>query len=340
MSRMPAEWEPHYATWLAWPKNPETFFNLDSVEQAYVTAIKELVKGEKVFLLVDDEETKRKVLGKTGPQKNLEIKIIPTVDVWIRDYGPIFTSKSKAVHWKFNAWGGKYSDLAEDTIIPKKMLSVEKIELVEPGIVLEGGSIDANGKGVFLTTEQCLLNKNRNPQLTRKQIEGYLAKYLGAKRVVWLKKGIVGDDTDGHVDDIARFVGENTVVAAFEEDEKDANRAVLKENFEILKSEGFNVIKMPMPDAVYLEDGRVVVKGKVSEGQKIKQHRLPASYCNFYAANACVLLPAFGQEKDAKAVKILEKCFPGRRVVPLESRDFVVGLGAIHCASQQQPKVI
>lgn len=337
MSTMPAEWEPHYATWLSWPKNPETFFDFESVEDAYVTAIKELVKGEKVFLLVDDEETKKKVLEKTGTHKNLSIKIIPTVDVWIRDYGPTFLTKTVAVKWTFNAWGMKYADLAEDNTVPYKMQNSEKIELKEAGIVLEGGSIDVNGKGTLITTEQCLLNKNRNPSRSRKQIEEKLKQMLGIERIVWLNEGIVGDDTDGHVDDIARFVNENTVVAAFEEDKEDENYKALKENFEILKQAGFKVIKMPMPDAIFLEDDRVVTQSKVSEVQKFEPRRLPASYCNVYIANACVLLPVFGQEKDKKAIKILQKFFPGRKIVPIESKSFVVGLGAIHCASQQQP---
>ena len=324
MNRMPAEWEHHKATWLTWPKNIETFLeNLDKIQAVYLKAIPEIAKGEEVHLLVDDELTKKHVSEKLSSTKNVFMHLIPTRDVWIRDYGPTFLDGKKAVHWIFNAWGDKYPELAEDTIIPEKIKGIAKVKLEKPGIVMEGGSIEVNGKGQLITTEQCLLNKNRNPTLSKKQIEEKLKNHLGVKEIIWLKEGIVGDDTDGHVDDICRFVNEKTVLAAWEENEKDENHAPLAENYYILKQAGLKVIKLQMPKPVFFQ-----------------KTRLPASYANFYIANECILVPVFNQPADANALKTIASCFPTRKIVPLESNEFVVGLGAIHCSSQQQPKVI
>lgn len=230
------------------------------------------------------------------------------------------------VHWIFNAWGGKYEELAKDTKIPEIMNEKLALRCFKPGIVLEGGSIDVNGKGTLLTTEQCLLNKNRNPSLSKEQIGAYLKDYLGVSHIIWLKEGIVGDDTDGHVDDIARFVDPTTVLCAYEEDEDDENHAPLKENYELLlksKDQDGNdlkIIKLPMPGFVGDEKGR-----------------LPASYANFYIGNKAVLVPVFGHENDKKALAIIQKAFPGRKAVGINCADLLHGLGTIHCISQQQP---
>jgi len=329
--RMPAEWEPHEATWLSWPKDPETFPGeiLKKAEEAFVRIIGELQAGERVNILVDDENSENAVRRRLASERvgmdNVSLHRIKSVDVWTRDYAPTFVKNAGglvvAVKWIFNAWGNKYEELRKDDETGRRIAKAAGKEMLEPGIVLEGGSIETNGRGVVLTTEQCLLNRNRNPQISREQIEGYLRDYLGAKRVVWLKNGIEGDDTDGHVDDIARFVNENTILCAYEENESDANSAALKENFGILERSGFNVIKLPMP-------GEIRVLGR----------RVPASYANFYIANVCVLVPVFGDRNDAAALEIIKGQFPGRKVVGIDCREYVYGFGAIHCSTQQQPK--
>lgn len=338
--RMPAEWEEHEATWISWPKDPDSFPDeiLPEVEKTYLKIIEALHKNETVNILVDDEYYEKKVKSllesnKIGT-KNIVLHRILTADVWFRDYGPIFISKMANkkdiafTHWEFNAWGNKYEDLKHDTHIPEKM-PISKFKKFKAPIVLEGGSIDVNGLGTCLTTEQCLLNKNRNPHLSREQIEQHLKNYLGATKIIWLKEGIAGDDTDGHVDDLARFVSSDTVVCAVEEDKKDANYKALKANLELLKKakdqdgNALKVIQLPMPKAV-------VYKGQ----------RLPASYTNFYIANNTILIPIFNDENDTKALEIIQKLFPDRKAIGINCRELVYGFGAIHCITQQQPSNI
>jgi agmatine deiminase len=335
MNRMPAEWEPHEATWLSWPKDTTTFPGgiLEKVESTYIEMILALTPGEKVQLLVDDQETEDRVLDAVedaGNKRNLIIHQIRTADVWMRDYGPIFvkdtTGKLKITKWVFNAWGGKYEELLQDNEVVEHLIPYLKMDVIRPGIILEGGSIDVNGKGTLLTTEQCLLNKNRNKTLSRAQIEKHLTDNLGVSGIIWLKEGIEGDDTDGHIDDIARFVDERTILCAFEENRKDPNHAILKRNMDDLNTardqhgEPLDVKTLPMPGAVKAEWGR-----------------LPASYANFYIGNRAVLLPVFRHKNDEKAISLLEDSFSGRNVVPIYCEPLVHGLGAIHCVTQQQP---
>jgi agmatine deiminase len=332
---MPAEWEPHEATWLSWPKDPLTFPEgvLPKVESAYVKMMLALSPKEKVHLLVDDGASRERVLRMLedeGSPRNIEIHQIKTVDVWMRDYGPIFVRDGgglKLTKWTFNAWGGKYDELLADDSVVESIYPLLGMEPLRTGMILEGGSIDVNGKGTLLTTEQCLLNRNRNKGLARADIERGLKRYLGATNVVWLREGIEGDDTDGHIDDIARFVDPKTVLCAFEEDRSDPNHAVLRKNYEdLLKAkdqdgEPLSVEKLPMPGPVRSPHGR-----------------LPASYANFYIGNGAVLLPVFGHGNDGKAAAILEGHFPGRKIVPIDCAPLVWGLGAIHCVTQQQPR--
>ncbi len=330
--RMPAEWERHEATWLSWPKDPLTFPPeiIESVENIYCQMIEALQEKEKVKVLVNDEEWEEKVRKRMSErgvsEKNVVFYHIKSVDVWMRDYGPIFVvgkgKKKAAVKWVFNAWGNKYYELIADNEAGEKAVEATGVQVFKPGIILEGGSIDVNGEGTLLTTEQCLLNENRNKNLTRAQIESYLKDFLGVERIVWLKDGVEGDDTDGHVDDIARFVGKNKVVCAFEEKENDANHLVLKENSEILEKEGFEVLKLPMPKRI-----------------DIPERRLPVSYANFYAGNGVVLLPVFRDEKDEEAISVLQECFPKRKIIPIYCRDLVYGYGGIHCVTQQEPRM-
>ncbi len=332
--RMPAEWEPHEATWLSWPKDPLTFppAVLPKVEDIYVEMMLALAKGESVHLLVDDEDTEERVLEKLeagGSARNISIHLIKTVDVWMRDYGPIFVKDSgrlRMTKWVFNAWGGKYDELMKDNSVAPQISPIVGLEPILPGMILEGGSIDVNGKGALLTTEQCLLNRNRNRSMSRARIEGKLHDFLGARHVIWLKEGIAGDDTDGHIDDIARFVDERTVLCAYEEDESDSNHRILKRNLDDLRAakdqdgEPLTVETLPMPGVVRSPAGR-----------------LPASYANFYIGNSAVLLPVFRHKNDGKAIDTLAAHFPGRTIVPIYCEPLVWGLGAIHCVTQQQP---
>jgi agmatine deiminase len=329
---MPAEWHPHTATWLSFPHNEETWGErLPDVEDAYAQMILHLHHGEIVNLLVNDEAMERRVREKllaVGVDlSRVVLHRIPTVDAWIRDYGPTFlihptTQPPLAmVDWTFNGWGNKYPDYSRDTVIPRLLNERLRIPRFEPGIVLEGGSIDVNGAGAVLTTEQCLLHPNRNPPLNRAEIEQYLKDYLGVTQIIWLGEGIVGDDTDGHVDDLARFVNPTTVVCAVEEDPADENYAALRENYRRLQATGFNVIPLPLP-------------GVVSDGDR----RLPASYANFYIGNEVVLVPTFHHPNDAKAMALLAQMFPTRKVVGVPCLSLIYGYGAIHCVTQQQPK--
>jgi len=334
---MPAEWEPHDAVWIAWPHNPRTFLDIPAVERAYFEFIAHVHTSERVEVFVPTAVIHRKVRAKLREMGvDLERVILHTSDysdVWIRDYGPTFVvsralGKIAMVRWEFNAWGGKYDDQISDGKIPRVMNRRLILPIFEPGIVMEGGSIDTNGRGTVLTTRACLLNPNRNPSLTREQIEDRLCEYLGIENVIWLNKGIVGDDTDGHIDDIARFVGPSTVVCAFETDTTDANYSALNENYEILlqsrdqDGRPLTVVKLPMP-------------GKVED----EEQRYPASYTNFYIGNTVVIVPVFNDPNDAVALKILEGLFPGRTVIGINARAMVEGSGTFHCATQQQPEV-
>lgn len=331
--RMPAEWERHEATWLSWPKDPETFPDgiLQTVEESYAKIIGALAKGEKVNVLVEDKKMEENAKGMLGSTANVVFHRIKSIDVWMRDYGPIFVKDSKgiaATKWIFNSWGDKYESLKEDNVTGMEIANISGYKIFETGIVLEGGSIDANGLGTCLTTEQCLLNKNRNPKLTKKQIEKHLKDYLGFTNAIWLKEGIAGDDTDGHVDDIARFVNKNTVLCAVEKNPKDENCEILQTNLEILKNasdqddKGFVIVELPMPRKI-----------------EIPERRLPASYANFYIGNSAVLVPTFDDRNDEKAVNIIGEFFPDRDIFGIPSKDLVYGYGGIHCITQQQPSI-
>ena len=331
--RMPAEWEPQEAVWLTWPHNEITWPDgmLAEVERTYIEIIRAVHSGEKVKLLVknfESEATVRLALDREDVALTQVVFVpVATEDSWIRDYGPTFLVDDQRrqlamVKWKFNAWGNKYDDLIGDDRIPVELNKAMKLPLFEPGIVLEGGAIEVNGAGILLTTEQCLLNSNRNPQLSREEIEEYLKEYLNISEVLWLHEGIAGDDTDGHIDDIARFVTEDTVLCAFEDDPADANHEILKENYHRLTGFGLNVVRLPMPG--YIGD---------------RHARLPASYANFYISNSTVVVPVFGHANDRRALDIIQQVFPSRRVVGVQANAMVHGLGTIHCCSQQEPRI-
>lgn len=360
---MPAEWHPHSATWLTWPKDPLTWPDrVPQVEKIFLQMMAALAPNEIVNLLVDNEETECTVRArcKFPGAENIRFHQIVTVDSWIRDYGPNFVVSDKPQFgagsrdapprddndklkfvghrlayndWIFNAWGNKYEELKQDDSIPARLEALLGVHRFEPGIVMEGGAIDVNGAGVVMTTQQCLLNSNRNPQLDRAQIEEHLRSYLGVRKVLWLGEGIVGDDTDGHIDDIARFVSPTTIVCALEEDKSDPNYELLQQNLQRLKhatdvdGRAFEIVTLPMPG---------VVSASNSNSSR-DLDRLPASYANFYIANRVVLVPVFGHANDAKALETIQRLFPDRRVVDINCEPLVWGMGTIHCVTQQQP---
>ena len=332
---MPAEWEHHDAVWLSWPHNKNTFPNLRMVEETYIRFIAAIVPSERVEMFVPSTSINRRVKTRLKSEgidlSRVTIRTIPYSDIWIRDYGPTFVvnpaiRQSAMVHWEFNAWGEKYEDQIADGHIPNDMNRWLDLPIFKPGIILEGGSIDTNGRGTVLTTRACLLNPNRNPRLAKDEIENYLKEYLGVVKIIWLNRGVSGDDTDGHIDDIARFVAPSMIVCAYEENPADENYAALKENYEILSSvtdqeeKPFKVIKLPMPAPVISGD-----------------ERYPASYTNFYIGNTVVIVPVFDDPHDEEALRIIRGLFPERTVLGIRARAMVEGFGTFHCATQQQP---
>jgi len=336
--RMPAEWSPHQATWISWPHNAETWPDgLAEVERVMADAVAALSTGEVVRINVRDAghgyHVQRLLAGRVPAERTL-LHHFPTNDAWCRDHGAIFVTRPAtrgdpllALDFQYNAWGGKYPPFDLDNAIPGQMAAALGVPRLPVDMVLEGGSIEVNGAGTLLTTEQCLLHPNRNPGLDRATIEGRLRQLLGVTQVIWLGDGIVGDDTDGHIDDLTRFVAEDAVVTVVEQDPADANFAALQDNLERLRGlslpdgRPLRVIELPMP-APLIDPER---------------DRLPASYANFYIGNRVVLMPTFECPTDEEAAAILARCFPGRRVVGLDSRQLVVGLGSFHCLTQQVP---
>ncbi len=333
---MPPEWAPHEATWLSWPHNRETWPGcFEGVAPAMAQAVAALAPTERVYVNVLDEAHEhhvRRLLGAVAPADSVRYFRIPTNDAWVRDHGPVFVLRGAeaprlALDFDYNAWGGKYPPYDLDRLAGARMAAALGAPRFAPGIVLEGGSINVNGAGAVLTTEQCLLNPNRNPDLGRRDLERVLEETLGVAQVIWLGDGIEGDDTDGHVDDLTRFVAADTVVTVVEPNRADPNHGPLAANLERLAEvqvggRALRIVELPMPEPQY------------HGGQ-----RLPASYANFYVANEVVLLPVFGCAADAQAVAVLADCFPGRRIAPVDCRVLVAGLGALHCLTQQVPAV-
>lgn len=335
----PAEFAKHDATWLSWPHKEASWpGKIETIYPVYAEFIKRVAEGEKVNINVVNEAMKQKALGhlqQVGADLgNVQFFMHPTNDAWCRDHGPAFlinpngAQKKIIVDWGYNAWGGKYPPFDLDDNIPTLIAQHYNLPVVYPGIVMEGGSVEFNGRGTLLTTRACLLNQNRNPHLTQEQIESYLRNYYGVDHILWLGDGIVGDDTDGHIDDLTRFVNADTVVTVVEEDKKDENYTLLQGNLHALHrlrledGKQLNVVELPMPAAVVYDD-----------------MRLPASYANFYISNKYVVVPTFRDKNDDRALDILQKCFPDRKVIGLDSVEIIWGLGSFHCLSQQEPSV-
>jgi agmatine deiminase len=337
--RMPAEWEPHIATWFTWPRPEGISFpgKYETVPPVYADLIKHLVQVEEVHINVWNDEkeifVKELLRSLSTPLERVHFHHFPAYEPWCRDHGPIFLVRDRdgvheraIVDWGYNAWGGKYPPFDLDDAVPQHVARYRNLPLFSPGIVMEGGSIDVNGRGTVLTTEACLLNPNRNPHLQKSQIETYLRDYLGVRQVLWLSEGIVGDDTDGHIDDISRFVDPTTIVTVLEDDPADENYEILRENLKLLESfrdidgRPFRIVTIPMPGIIQYEE-----------------QRLPASYANFYIANGIVLVPTYRSPNDRRALDTLQSVFPGHRVIGVDSTELIWGLGSFHCISQQEP---
>ena len=339
--RMPAEWEPHLATYIVWPHNLDTWpGNFDPIPGIFAKMAAAIASFEQLRVLVkhaDHLDPVRAMIAEAAhddaTMARIDIFHLDTNDSWIRDHGPIFVNRIDgggpaqiALDWKFNSWGEKYGAFDLDDVVPQRLGARYNFEVIEPGIVLEGGSIEPNGAGTLMTTESCLLNRNRNPHLTRAEIEDYLRTYLGVTNMLWLGDGIAGDDTDGHIDDLARFVSRDTVVTVVEDDPADVNYAVLQDNLKRLRTmcdergKPLKVETLPMPRPL-VYDGT----------------RLPASYANFYIANGGIVMPTFDCPADTAASNTLARLFPGRRVIGIPATELVWGLGAIHCLTQQHP---
>jgi agmatine deiminase len=335
----PPEWAPHEATWLSWPHKEESWpGKIDKIYPVYSQFVKLLARSEKVRINVNDEAVKASAINhlqKAGADLGqVEFFFHPSNDAWCRDHGPAFLINPEAdqkkviVDWNYNAWGNKYPPFDLDDVIPTLIGKQFNIPVFNPGIVMEGGSVEFNGKGTVLTSTCCLLNPNRNPQLNQGQIEQYLFDYYGMEQVLWVNEGIIGDDTDGHIDDTVRFVNEDTVLTVVETNVNDENYSLLQDNLKdlnkmrLLSGKQLNIIELPMPDAV-IYDGM----------------RLPASYANFYISNKHVIVPTYRCSKDDIALEIIARCFPGREVAGLDSTDIIWGLGSFHCLSQQEPLI-
>ena len=335
--KFPAEFAPHLATWLSWPHKEASWpGKIESIYPNYAQFIKYLTLGEEVRINVVDEAMKSFAIGHLN-QAAVDLNKVsffmhPTNDAWCRDHGPAFLinesvpDRKVIVDWNYNAWGNKYPPFDLDDVIPTLIGKHFNLPVFHPGIIMEGGSVEFNGKGSLMTSKSCLLNKNRNPHLNQSQIEDYLCNFYGVDQILWVDDGIVGDDTDGHIDDTVRFVNEDTVITVVESDQQDENYELLQTNLKQLKAmrlingKQLNIVELPMPDAVIYED-----------------QRLPASYANFYISNKHVIVPTFRSEKDDKALQIIAQCFPNRATVGIDSTDIIWGLGSFHCLSQQEP---
>jgi agmatine deiminase len=337
---MPAEWAPHRGTWLSWPHKLESWpGKFEPVPGTFAEMVRVLAPREEVHINAgpEVEAQARVALREAGvPLLNVFFHANPSNDAWCRDHGPCFVQRTVGgkmeeaiIDWGYNAWGGKYPPFDLDDVIPTRVGAEFGIKVFHPGIVMEGGAIEVNGAGTLMTSESCLLNKNRNPQLSKAEIEGYLRDYYGVRHILWLGDGIAGDDTDGHIDDMTRFCDAQTIVTAVEPDPTDENHAPLRENLERLRGmrdqdgRPFRILELPMPPALFQDD-----------------QRLPASYANFYIANGVVLMPGYHPSTDEKARAVLAQAFPEREIVVIDSVDLVWGLGSFHCVSQQWPALV
>jgi agmatine deiminase len=334
----PAEWHLHEATWLSFPVNKNTWENrFDRIYPSYFKLIETIAESEKVRINANDLGTIKKIkllLEKFEiSENNIELYAHKTNDSWCRDHGPAFLlnknkSQKAIIDWEYNAWGGKYPPFNDDNNVPKQIAKEFNLQIFSPGIIMEGGSVEFNGAGTVITSRSCLLNKNRNPLLKQAEIEAYLHNYYGVEQVLWVEDGIVGDDTDGHIDDTTRFINENTVLTMIEANKSDENHKILADNLNKLKKmrlingKALNIIECQMPLPVY------------DSGE-----RLPASYANFCITNKNVIVPTYKCKNDELALDLIQTCFKDRKVIGIDSTEIIWGLGSFHCLSQQEPKL-
>ena len=333
----PAEWDAHESTWITFPHNDHSWQGdkLADMYPEYFALIKAISVGEIVNIQVNDDELAAFIKSQLAvygiEESQIRMHIQPTNDAWCRDHGPAILVNQTGderliVDWGYNAWGGKYPPFDSDNESPTRIASILGLNKVIPGIIMEGGSVDFNGAGTVLTSRSCLLNPNRNPHLSQSQIEQYLCDYYGVEQVLWVSDGIVGDDTDGHIDDTVRFVNEDTVIAMVEPNEQDENHAVLAQNLRELQAmrlpngKPLNIVEIPMPAAVVIDE-----------------FRAPGSYANFYVCNAGVLVPTFDCAQDAFALETLAQFFTDRPVIGLSAKKIIWGQGSFHCLTQQEP---
>lgn len=334
--RLPAEWEKHHATWLSWPHNKETWpeQKLAKAEKVFTDIVKFLQKHERVNILVNNEISRLHVERLLAKERfnlgQVKFYIIPTNDCWCRDHGPLFvmnTHNQKTIlNFDYNAWGGKYPPYHNDEVVPEKIAAHVDMNVLNPGIIAEPGTIEVNGKGTLIVNEDCILNSNRNPGVSKAYCENLFHDYLGTHDILWINGSIAGDDTDGHTDNLIRFIDENTIVVATEENPDDDNFKSLEalrqqvESWNTKRQQPFQIHYIPMPQAVYEND-----------------YRLPASYVNFYIANEIVLVPIYEVENDKRVLHMLQDMMPNRIVVPLNARDLIWGQGSVHCITMQEP---
>lgn len=326
--RLPAEWEAHESTWLTWPQNTDTWTlkELDEARSEYIHFLRSTLESEKANILVNDHATKSELLDRLQSkelEKRLTVHIRKTNDAWIRDYGPDFVyndANTSLINWNYNSWGEKYPPFQDDNSVYELVRDISGYEIFNPNIVLEAGSIDINESGVLLTTESCLLNKNRNPHHSKSEIEDKLKTYYGAKDIIWLKEGIAGDDTDGHVDDISRFINNQTILTSVSSNEYHPDYPILKYNKDILTGTGYDIIDLPTPDQIIYNNDP-----------------LPAGYANFYICNEFIIVPQYGVPQDDIALSIIKNFAGTRQVIGLRSNYILIGLGSFHCLSKQEP---
>jgi agmatine deiminase len=334
----PAEWHTHTATWLSWPHKEASWpGKIETIYKPYCQFIKAVSEGENICINVANETlevfAKQHLTNANVDLSKIKFFHHPTNDAWCRDHGPAFlinpTEKKKIiVDWNYNAWGNKYPPYDLDDVIPTLIGEKLHLPVYHPNIIMEGGSVEFNDAKTLITSTACLLNPNRNPSLNQSQIENYLFNYYGVEQVLWVDEGIIGDDTDGHIDDTVRFVNTDTVITVIEENKNDENYSLLQHNLKqlyqmrLLNGKQLNIVELPMPDEVIWED-----------------QRLPASYANFYIANKYVVVPTFRSKKDDAALSIIQECFTDRKVIGIDSTDVIWGLGSWHCLSQQEPAV-
>jgi len=336
----PAEFAPQDAIWLTWPHKEESWpGKIASIYPSYTEFVKIVSLTERVCINVLDEKMHHSVnemLALAGVNLNqVQFFIHPSNDAWCRDHGPSFLIRNNAEHpkaiidWNINAWGGKYPPYDLDDVIPTSIANALNLPVFYPNIIMEGGSVDFNGAGTIMTSKSCLLNPNRNPHLNQHQIEKYLCDYYGIDQILWVSDGIVGDDTDGHIDDTVRFVNEDTVLTVVENNVNSKNYELLNQNLKELKQmrllngKQLNIVELPMPREVIYEE-----------------QLLPASYANFYISNGHIIVPTFRCDQDDKAMQLIQSCFPTRQVVGIDSTDIIWGLGSFHCLSQQEPSIL